>query len=594
MNSKKVLAALMCAVMLILTFAGCSSKNPPENKDAAASPPEEVTLAGAAEDVTAITGSTDADGKVIDNKGIIDAEGHKIYDTGYKDPSGNTIYTTGKKDSNGNILYTLNKTDDRGNLIYYTGTVEDGKLNLTPSDSLPDYTTNNNSTLKDTDRYTTTSTVKFEPVKDETLATGFTKKFLNYAHGSNYDMFRKVVYAQDGGYIAAGMSSSKDGIYKGANSAWSTYGVVTKISADGAVEWSYFSGGDADIQFNDVAQLKDGSIVAVGYTTATDTDAPLNSQLVSSLIIKLNKKGELVWSYSFPGDEKSNGDYILCVKATPDGGFVAGGRADSVSGFFNGTKDNFKAFLFKFDRNGNIDWRKTLSGSRGNSITGIDVDSDGNIFALCVSYSSDGSFTAFKGYGTKSNTAVMKFDKKGALKWTSNLVGSGVSEYNAITVLSDGGCLVGGKFSIDKRADGSYSSCYGATDGYIVRYNKDGGVCWARNIGGSADDEVTGVIQTDKGIVVVGKTKSTDLDFSTTKSSKEYDGFVMILSDAGKTKYVEKLAGSSDDYILGTAKTDDGFALVGWTSSADGTFSESKCGKTPDAFFAAYTLKAEE
>lgn len=587
MNKKRLLALLICAAMIILTLSGCS-ESAPENKTD--TPPDEINLSGEeVSDVTAITGSTDENGKVIDNKGIVDAEGHRIYDTGYKDADGNTIYTTGKKDANGNILYTLNKTDDRGRLIYYTGKKEKDKLDLKQTNSVPDYKSNENSKLDQNSRYSTTSTAKFEPAKDEKTAKGMANSYINYGGGSSYDMFRKVVADKNGGYIAVGISESRNGIYSDANSSWGTFGVVSKISDEGKVEWTYLTGGDNSVQLNDVAQLKDGSIVAVGYTSATDTDAPLNSKLISSLIIKLNKNGELQWAYSFPGDESSNGDYLNCVAATPDGGFVAGGRADSTSGFFNGTKDkNFKAFIFKFKKNGDIEWKKMLSGSKGNGFTSIDVNSDGDIFATCVSYSNDGSFSSLAGYGKKANTVVMKFNGKGELSWSSNLVGSGVSEYNAICATDDGGCLVGGKFSIDKRADGSYVSCYGKTDGYIVRFNKDGGVYWARNVGGTGDDEITSITATDNGIVVAGRTTSTDMDFSKFKNAGKTDAFVMIINSEGKTTYSESFGGSADDAILGTAATADGFVAVGWTSSSDGTFKASKAGKAAEAFYASF------
>ncbi len=592
MNKRRLLALLICAAMIILTLTGCGNSKPENKTD---TPPDELTLSGEeVTDVTAITGSTDENGNVIDNKGITDAEGHRIYDTGYKDANGNTIYTTGKKDANGNILYTLNKTDDRGNLLYYTGKKNNGKLELDQTNAVPDYTTDKNSKLDQNSRYSTTGTVEFKPEKDEKTAKGIVKSYINYGGGSSYDMFRKVVSDKNGGYIAAGISESRNGIYSDANSAWGTFGVVSKISDSGKVEWTYLTGGDNSVQLNDVAQLKDGSIIAVGYTSATDTDAPLNSKLVSSLIVKLSKKGELQWAYSFPGDENSNGDYLNCVAATPDGGFVAGGRADSTSGFFTGTKENnFKAFIFKFKKNGDIEWKKTLSGSRGNGFTALEANTDGDIFATCVSYSNDGSFASLAGYGKNANTVVMKFSSKGELNWSSNLVGSGVSEYNALSVTSDGGCIVGGKFSINKRADGSYSSCYGKTDGYVVRFNKDGGVYWARNVGGTGDDEVTSVTVTNLGIIVTGRTTSADMDFSKFKNAGKSDSFVMILNSEGKTTYTESFGGSADDAILGPAATSDGFVAVGWTSSSDGTFKESKAGKTAEAFYASFRLSAE-
>lgn len=597
MNIKKIIAALMSVVIIALTFAACSNNEPPVNEKELDTPPETITISGqSTEEVTAITGSLDDKGNVIDSEGIIDAEGHKVYYTGYNTDDGKKIYTTGKYDKSGNILYTTNNTDDRGNLIYYTGTVSGGKLELDKTNSVPDYSTNENSNLTTNTRYTSTSTVSYSAPKIEKKPQDIKKSFLNYTNTKGDDLFRKVIPAQDGGYIAAAFSMSRTGIYDGVSKSVKQFGSVIKFDEKGEIQWKYIAGGDNKIDFNDVTQLKDGSIVAVGFTLATDTDAPIQSFLNSALIVKLSEDGELMWSYSFPGDEKSNGEYLVSVCATPDGGFVAGGRADTTAGFFTGTQsDHFKAFLFKFDKRGNLDWRKILTGSRDNSIEAIDVNEKGDIFATCVTYSNDGSFSSLKGYSNKTaNTVVLKFDKEGTLKWTQNLMGSGLSEFKAVEATADGGCLIGGKFAINKKADGSFSMGYGSSDGYIVKYNADGGVCWSRVIGGRDADDVRGIIETENGIVVVGRTKSAELDFAEFDNLGGYDSYIMIIDNAGKTISTNKIAGAGDDSINSVAATGSGIAVVGFTYSTDADFAANTSKKSATGFYAKYDFIIEE
>ncbi len=591
MKIKKILAVLLSVTVIALTFSACSNTTPPDNAQATETPPDTLTISGeSTEEVTAITGATDDKGNIVDAEGITDVSGHKVYYTGYDTDDGKKIYTTGKKDQNGNILYTTNSTDDRGNQIYFTGVVTDGKLELDKTNSIPDYTHNNNSTLNTNTRYTSTSTVKYSAPAIEKEATDIKNTAMVFSGTSGDDLFRKIVPAQDGGFIAISYSMSKTGIYEGVSKSFEDFSAVIKFSDSGEIEWKYFLGGDGNVDFSDVTQLKDGSIIAAGYTAATDTDAPVNSSGLSALIVKLSKNGEYQWSYSFPSDENSNGEYLSSICATPDGGFVVGGRADSNSGFFSGTQaDQFKAFLFKFDRRGNVQWRKTLAGSRGNTIEAIDVNDDGEIFATCVTLSNDGAFTSFKGYNnTTANTVVLKFEKDGQLAWSRNLMSSGLSEFKAIDATDDGGCLVGGRFSIAKKADGSFQINYGETDGYVVKYDNDGGVCWSRIIGGKNTDEITAIRETENGIVVVGKTKSNDLDFSEFDNIGEYDGFVMIIDNSGKTICTNKIAGTLDDYINGLAVTDDGFAVVGFTRSKDTDFAKNTVQKSASGFFSKY------
>lgn len=593
MSAKRISAVILSLLMVASVLSGCSgsSKKPPENEAAIKDAPESIVIGENNVDVTAITGVTDKNGKVIDNKGTTDAEGHVIYSTGQKTEKGDTIYTTGKKDSKGQILYTLNKTDDRGRVIYYTATEKDGKLELKETDAVPDYTTDKNSTLDKNSRYTTTTTVKLDVSTDSAPAKGLKKLFTSYSGSKGQDQFKKVVAASKGGYIVTGISSSNTGIYESASSDWQNFAHISKYNESGASEWVYVTGGDGLVQLSDVAELKDGSIVAVGYTSSTNTDAPRNCQLISSLVIKLDKNGKYLWSYAFPGDEDSEGDEAVSVTATKDGGFVVGGRASSTSGFFSNSDLPYKAYLIKFDKNGKVDWRKVLNGSKDNVISALCTNSDGDIFASCVTHSSDGSFSSIKGYGTKSNTIIMKLDNSGKVIWTSNLVGSGESEYNALAPTADGGVIAGGKMTVSKRADGSYSMSYGMSDGYIVRFSKDGQVYWGRNVGGSQGDYITSVICTDKGIVISGVSQSSDADFTEYTNDGGNDGFIMILNESGQTVYTEKLEGKLDDSVLDIAPTAGGFAAAGWSASADGSFADSKAAKTADGFIVSYEFK---
>lgn len=594
-NNKKginiKLIAIIAAVVavIIAAFFGIKALIPektPSNDKANSSTPNVITLPGEENvDVTAITGTAK------DKKGITDKEGHKVYDTGYKDKNGRIIYTTGKKDAKGNVLYTLNKTNDVGKLIYYTGKVVGNKLEITKTNAIPDYTTDKNSTLTDGLRYTKSQTIKYEGSKDETLAKGIAQKWTAYANGSNEEIFKKVI-AVDNGYVAVGNSNSKDGVYSKAKSSWkSFYGVVSKISTDGKIQWTYLTGGDDMVLFYDVAELKDGSIVAVGSTAATDTDAPRTGLSSASLIVKLDKNGKLLWSYAFPCNEEEEGDMAYSVAATPDGGFVVGGEANSTTGLFKDADGAYKAYIFKFDKKGSVEWKRILSGSMSNRITALDANKKGEIFASCVTNSFDGNFASLAEYKVSSNTpntVIMKLNKKGDLIWSSNLAGWGRSEFNSIAATDDGGCVTGGTMSIIKRANGSFEHCYGLTDGYVVRYAEDGQVYWAHNIGGTAADSIEDIAVTEKGIVVTGTTKSDNYTFAGLITAGERDGFITLLSNSGDIMFSNIIGGKADDSTVTIAPRENGFVLAGFTTSSDGVFKDSQAGGKAQAFVASY------
>lgn len=601
MNRKKILASVLSLALVFGSFAACGTSSEPgkKNGDELEESPDAFTiidenLKTTKADVTAITAGVDKNGKVVDKEGIVDISGHKIYATGEKDNVGQNIYTTGKKASDGKIFYTKNTKDSFGKQIYYKGEYDkNGDLKLYNTNETPDYTSNNNAepfkvvtTTTTTVGYKTTSNLE---IKDAKL------NYIKYFGGSAMDIFRAITSCKDGGYVAVSYSTSKNGSLDGVNKDTAGSVAAVKYSATGEQVWKYILGGDGEILAEDIAELKDGSIVIVGSTSATDTDAPLNCSAVSTIIIKLNKDGSLAWMYSFPGDKDQEGDYASSVAATPDGGFVVGGKSNSTAGFFNGGKQS-TAYLFKFDKNCNIKWRKTLAGSKSNNFSGVCVAKNGDIFATCTTTSSDDDFAGLiKGKSYTKNTVLVKFSKNGEMKWSKNLDGSGNSELDSICATPDGGCVVAGSYTISKRADGIYSLSFGKSDGYVIRYDTDGNVCWAHNVGGSDNDYVTGVTALDNGFAVVGRTLSKDYTFQGYTHGGEEDGFVILLNENGEVCTVYLLDGTKGDSAMCATTLNDGsFAVGGYTKSNDNTLAGSNAGGQPMAFVANFSAVTEE
>ena len=596
MNKYKIIALLLVLAMSLCLFSACGdSATPGEKNDKLISEtPDDLDIVDdelkkGAEEVTAITGATDPNGKVTDATGIVDKAGHRIYSTGLKDNYGKTIYTTGKKDSKGNILYTKNETDTFGDMIYYTGKYKDGKLELEQTNESPDYSSNETPTTKaSAAKITTSTTVGVKKPSKESVDEAKCE-YTKFFGGSGLDAFRDIIGCKDGGFVAAGISASKDGDYKGVSGEWEMqHTSLVKYSSDGKVEWKYITGGNSQVNFNDVIELKDGTIVAAGQTAATSGDVVKTASTNSAFIVRLKADGTFMWKYVFPSDASSTGEYISSLAATPDGGFVAGGKAISESGFFTGTqKGGTKAFIFKFDKNGNIKWRKVLQGSKSNIISALAVNSDGDIYATCVTMSTDGDFSGIRFNKIRTeNTVLLKLNKKGNLDWAEYLQGSGKSEFNTLAATDDGG----GTFTIYKRADGIYTMNYGKRDGYVLRYNSKGQVCWSRLIGGADDDSVLGIACIKGGFAVVGQSKSSTEDFQGYKVGGGSDGYILYLNDEGKTTATVRLNGAQDDSAMDIAVLSDGsIAIAGWTKSDDQAFNGSNAKKQYMGYVSRYT-----
>ena len=605
-NSKnnKLLFVILAIVLVVAVVVGIvviaatgNAKTPgKKNDDELEKTPDSIVLIEDGEivkkeDVTAITGATSPDGTVTDKEGIIDKNGHKIYSTGQKDSVGQLIYTTGKVNSKGQILYTKNNVDSFGNLIYYTGTYNsDGKLMLKPTTDKPDYTTNERPSVVSPTQPSTSTTVPVN-VENTKKITDAKRESISYFGGSGADFFNSVAPCKDGGYVASAYSSSYNGSLEGVDKNWAGHGCVVKYDVDGKELWKYVVGGDSEVSFNDVTELKDGTIIAVGYTLS-ETEAPARtSSAHSGLIVRLKKTGEVMWTYVFPGDMSTKGEFLSCVDAAPDGGFVVGGKAISSAGFFKSEEEGIKAFLIKFDKNCNVKWRRVLTGSMSNEFSAVSVNSSGDVYATCETVSTDGDFAGITySSALTKNTVLVKLDKKGNLEWKKYLESTGNSEYNTVYATDDGGCVVGGSFTVKKKADGIYNMTYGKSDGYVIRYNSKGELHWARLIGGAGNDYINDITEIDGGFVVVGQTTSSNLDFQGEKPGGEEDGFVMYLDEKGYTTVKMLLDGDKADGAMGVCTLDDGtVAVSGWTKSGHSFFNKSKAGNQQMAFVSRFS-----
>lgn len=91
--------------------------------------------------------------------------------------------------------------------------------------------------------------------------------------GNRDDIFKGVAQTSDGGFVACGISSSTTGDLDGKYSGdWQApYSFVAKFDKDGNIKWLKGIGSSTGgIVLEDIAVLSSGSIVAVGYSKATE------------------------------------------------------------------------------------------------------------------------------------------------------------------------------------------------------------------------------------------------------------------------------------------------------------------------------------
>lgn len=403
-----------------------------------------------------------------------------------------------------------------------------------------------------------------------TLSDGW---ITNFGNGKHTVLVDNAV-AKDGGTVAVGVASDE----KVTNA-----GVVVKYNEKGKQQWTDIVSANELVSLEGITVLKDGSIVVVGSTLSTDLTSADNymcPNTVEGVVIKYSEKGDRQWIKIIGG---SGSDILYAVEATPDGGFVIGGKSTSKDGHLSALSDKktTKAFVMKFDENGNPGWINGLAGTIHCTVKGIAVNPAGEVFTTMENNNTDGDFAQFNLPGTKRMSVVSKFSSSGKLLWTKPLYESGLTNMHGITYTDDGGCVVAGQYSVTAKEGNIYSFSQkkgiynggtgGTYDGIIVKFKTDGSTSWMTPLVGFESDFITDITRISNGYAVCGYSASSNRDFQGLGKG-DYDAYIYTLNNYGETEKVHSFSGSAADNARTICASGDLLYVAGSTNSSDGAF----------------------
>ena len=148
---------------------------------------------------------------------------------------------------------------------------------------------------------------------------------------SDYDDARSIIQTDDGGYAVTGFTVSED---TGDRDVW-----VIKLNKNGNKAWDRTFGGTSEDWANSIIQTKDRGYMVAGWTSS------MGAGKTDVWIIKLNKRGDLVWDRIFGGSEDDEAHSIV---QTDDGGYAVAGWTESKGA------GNSDVWVIKLDENGNL------------------------------------------------------------------------------------------------------------------------------------------------------------------------------------------------------------------------------------------------
>ncbi|MDF1697730.1 MAG: T9SS type A sorting domain-containing protein [Saprospiraceae bacterium] len=254
--------------------------------------------------------------------------------------------------------------------------------------------------------------------------------------GMLWDEAQSVKQTMDGGYIVAGNTLSVDGDVSeafGEHDYW-----VVKLSPLGEIEWERSYGGSEEDMAYGIDQTSDQGYIVAGRAYSEDGDISNHIGGLDYWVLRLDADGEILWENSYGGN---NWDWAYGVDLTQDGGFILGGVTKSTAGDVPDFHGGFDFLLIKIDADGVVQWSNNFGGSDTDVATGVKAAPDGGYVISGNTYSDDIDVSNLSG---GIDFWIVKTDKDGVMEWERSLGGSGDESAKTLALCSDGSILVAG------------------------------------------------------------------------------------------------------------------------------------------------------
>ena len=178
---------------------------------------------------------------------------------------------------------------------------------------------------------------------------------------------------------------------------------VVKTDADGEIAWQgAYGGGDGDYAHS-IVQMANGGYTAAGVSTSQDGDVSDPHGTENLWVVRLDPDGILLGEHSFGGTQYQGAEAIAPGN---EGGSVVCGHTYSQDGDVIGQHGDADRWIFGMDANGSLLWQRPLGGSQEDSGTDLIRTLDGVFVASGLSSSNDGDATAHQGIGDAWVTAL--------------------------------------------------------------------------------------------------------------------------------------------------------------------------------------------
>lgn len=247
--------------------------------------------------------------------------------------------------------------------------------------------------------------------------------------------------------------------------------------------------------------------------------------------------------------------------------------------FLNDNINNgFQAYVTKFDSSGSALWAKS---ARGNLASGnvICTDKNGSLYLAGVYFGDSISFdqiTLRNNITADPNYFIAKYDSSGTVLW-AKAIGCGPlpNPSGLISDINNNIYFSGGFSSPLIIFGGDTLNNSGSRNSFVTKYDQSGNEIWARKIGGTSTDWISGLTSDGSGnIYVTGYFKSPTLYFDSDSlvNSGGMDFFLAKYDASGNFIWAKSSVGDFDEFPRSITGNSSGIYISGTSTSKQVSF----------------------
>jgi hypothetical protein len=328
-------------------------------------------------------------------------------------------------------------------------------------------------------------------------------------------------------------------------------------------EWAKQAGNASTDRVESIASDASGNVYITGFfnsSTITFGSTTLtNNGNKDIFLVKYSPSGSVLWAKSAGGNEYETGMGVTTDRS--ENVYITGNFNsstiifDTITLTSNGESD---IFLAKYNSDGDILWAENAGGTSYETGYSVTTDASENVYVTGYFYSSTltiGSTTLIN--NGEYDVLVIKCDLNGTFLWAKSAGGTDYeSGISAATDASEN-VYVAGRFISSSITFGTTTlTNNGDNDIFLVKYNPDGNVLWAKSAGGNEYETSMGVAtDISQNVYMTGWFNGDSITFesSTITNTGGSDIFLVKYDPTGSVLWAKDAGGSSSDVGYGLA-----------------------------------------